>query len=388
MEDLRWVSFDLKEEELTRYSQALSIEDPQQAVEGLSRAIGISPVWANLPPAVLLLRRSSNPGIALLGEFRSQHKAILEALLRDLRDACTHLRYIHYPEAERQCRHLASLLIERFGRDRLARAGFWAIPRGGTTVLGMLAQVLDLAPEQLSQTTSSRELVVVDDCALTGSRFREFLQESDARSVIFAHLYSHPSLRSSIEEQEPKVVACISSGDLAVRELHSEEGEENRRRRWEQRLGGKRYWIGSLEHICFPWTEPDRVVWNPAEGKTELAWRVVPPELCLKNRRRGDAPTAEVQVLSEGQGSWSLGPEVFYARLGPYTLVANLATDDSVRLEGAARDMWHLLLDQGNLQTITPVLVNRYEIDQDVLEPDLGRFLDQVLLRGFLEQAL
>ncbi|MCH9647213.1 MAG: PqqD family protein [Deltaproteobacteria bacterium] len=385
-DNIDWLPLEVSPEALANYGQELGLEGSAVAT-ALAQAVSSSPVWEQLPQTILAVKASSHPAFVFVGSFRDRDKPLLSSLLENLGCACAHLRYLSYSEAEAQCRLLASQLLGLFGRERLARARFQAIPRGGIIVLGMLAQILGLDAEQLEQSSSEAELVVVDDCALSGSRFRDFLGKSQARSVIFAHLFSHPALRDAIEKQEPRVAACVSSCDLAARDLLSEQETAGWRHRWEKRLGSKRYWLGRLDHICFPWTEPDRLVWNPAEGRTELAWRIVPPELCLKNRAAEDSIAAEVQVLSEGQGPYSLGDRVFYARQKDRTLVVNLATGNCLNLENVARDMWHLLLEQGDLRTVTECLLDRYEIDQNVLESDLGKFLDGLLLKGLLKQA-
>ena len=42
--------------------------------------------------------------------------------------------------------------------------------------------------------------------------------------------------------------------------------------------------------------EPLGVIWNPAAERWEAAWRIVPPELCLKNRPRPGTEPIPVQI--------------------------------------------------------------------------------------------
>ena len=202
----------------------------------------------------------------------------LAASLRELRGT---LRRVDYRQAEADCELLATALLQEIPRAELDRFRFAAIPRGGLIVLGMLAYALDLNPEHLQPHAGDGALVLVDDCALTGARFASHLAKTQAREVVFVHLYSHPALRQAIREQEERVRACLAAHDLRdTRGVADPEWQE----RWHRRLGGQRYWYGLPELVCFAWNEPDRPFWNAAAERVEDGWKVIPPHLCLKTR--------------------------------------------------------------------------------------------------------
>ena len=382
-----WLPLALAPGALSHYGRALDLA-AAQIPSSLARAIAASPVWAHLPATVIVARSEPGPFLALLGQYRPDDLPLLSALLANLRDACSHLRYLSQAEIEAGCQRLARLLVDRFGRKRLSQASFLAIPRGGRYILEMLVEILGLEPPQPKASSPAGEVVVVDDCALSGFRFRESLQLHPAERVIFAHLFSHPKLRKAIEEKEPKVTACVSAWDLASRELPASQDAAHRRQGWQQRLGEERYWIGPLEHVCFPWTEPDRLVWNANKEETQVAWRLIPPELCLKNQVDEGTTTAEVQVQSQGAGGFKLGQKVLYARLERRTLVVNLATEDCLSLESVTRDMWHSLLAENGLDAAVAALQDRYEVDRGSLFADLRALAQQLVERGMLETAL
>jgi hypothetical protein len=177
------------------------------------------------------------------------------------------------------------------------------MPRGGFIVLGMLAYVLDLRPAQLAPSPPSDvPLVVTDDCAISGVRFSDMLDRCENRQVIFSHLYSHPDLRIAIERREPRVLACVSAQDLTdYAPAYYGDQYEAWRERWRQRPNPG-YWVGQPDHVCFAWNEPDTVFWNPVAQQAESAWRLLPPELCLKNRRKFAPEDARVQLQPEGKG--------------------------------------------------------------------------------------
>ena len=279
---------------LVHYARTLCLANPNEALHALARAIACSPGWDKIPGTVLVVRPFPQPVLAIMGRLDEARRAWLAAQAAELGRSCALLRYVGYPQAETDCRRLADLLVRRFGRKELARFHFTGIPRGGLVILGVLACALGLEARQLSPPSANgAPVVVVDDCALTGARFGGFLEKCRKdRQVIFAHLYSHPQLRRAIETRERRVLACISAHDLRDHgaRMLGRRPYLAARRRLLARIVGPRYWVGMPDHICFPWGEPDRSFWNPVTRRMEDCWRIVPPELCLKNRLRRGRP--------------------------------------------------------------------------------------------------
>lgn len=119
-----------------------------------------------------------------------------------------------------------------------------------------------------------------------------------AKRIVFAHLYSHPSLREAIVASEPRVEACLAAEDLVER------GSIDRDEfvaRWRPRLPGKRYWLGQVEPPHFPWSEPERPRWNDDAGQIEPRWWARAPRETLAARvALGlplDAPVAAPRAL-------------------------------------------------------------------------------------------
>jgi hypothetical protein len=181
----------------------------------LAKGIASNYLWAEIPDVKLIVRATHHPAMAIFGSFDNAQANRLKALARQLNSSCKNFRYVSYMQAEDDCRILAEKLINFFGRDELGKIHFAAIPRGGMIVLGMLSYVLGLDRKQLSHPTSDNNpLVVVDDCSLTGKRFADFIENCQSDKIIFATLYSHPYLRSAIEDKERRVMACLSAHDL------------------------------------------------------------------------------------------------------------------------------------------------------------------------------
>jgi hypothetical protein len=243
---------------------------------GVAEGIAASPLWRRFQTSILVVRPDAHPVVAVLGRFDENDRWRLEMLRDHLDVAKTHFRYVDYAQAEHDCEELARRLLARFGRERLLTCRFTAMPRGGHIVLGLLAYLLDLPRSRLSGLSApDTPLVIVDDCAISGRRFGQFLRKRKSREVIFTPLYSHPGFRSALEAREPRVSACISARDLhdyAPEELGDKYAD------WHEK-GMKSetgsYWMGQPEYLCFAWNEPDTKIWYPGAEKIETGWRIV-----------------------------------------------------------------------------------------------------------------
>lgn len=360
---------------------------PRANLFGLAQALAASPPWPEIPGAVLVYRPEPKPVLAILGDFDDAAKVRVGALRRLLHRVEQASRYISYEQAEQDCERLARALIERFGRDEIRRCNFVAIPRGGMIVLGMLAYLLKLQHSQLETFPASEApLVVVDDCSLTGSRFARFIAQYQDRELIFAPLYSHPELRTSIEEGEARVLGCVSAQDLhdyAPEQLGSE--YQAWRDAWLQRFGGPRYWMGRPEKLIFSWSEPDHALWNSVTGRLEASWRIAAPEDCLKNRSAA-ASGCRLQVQREGKGPLRPSIGVVFGEFKDRVIVAHTATSATFSLAGVAADMWRTIVRAGNAQAAARVLMRDYDVDGNTLLADLHEFAGDLVARGLLER--
>lgn len=367
----------------------LSLTPAERALM-LARALSASPVWREMGDAVLIVR-SAPTVLGLIGEFDEPAIARLSALPHQLRTEVPRLRYVAYPQVEADCEALAAGLIERLGREEIGHMDFMAIPRGGLIVLGMLAYFLDLKPSQLTATTHGERgpLIVVDDCSVSGIRFGQTLATLPDRPVVFAPLYSHPALRSAIEAREAKVVAVVSARDLtdhAPTSLGSDYAAW--RERWAARPGHEGYWIGRPDRLCFPWSEVDLDFWNPAAGYGEVAWRLVPPELCLKNRVAAAGPHApRVQLQRQGKGPLGPSPTALFAELDDGVVVANFESGEAVQLSDVAAVMWRGIVEHGNPEDVVASLRAEYDVGEDVLKRNLASLIEEMERRGFLART-
>ena len=343
-----------------------------------------------MPGATLVVRPAPRPALGVVGHFDAAAEARLARLGPQLADALGHLRYVSYRQAEEDCELLAARLVKRFRREELRRFCFTAIPRGGFIVLGMLAYVLGLEHTQLEPPyPPDTPLVVVDDCALSGYRFGRFMSRQESRRIVFAHLYSHPDLRGTIEAREPRVMGCVAARDLHDRApaVHGE-GYAAWRGRQQARLGDDAgYWSGLPDHLCFPWNEADVTFWNPVAERFERGWSVVSPELCLKNRPPPGMEPIPVQVQPEGPGPLRPSARVLFGEYGGNIVVGNMETKASFSLSGVAADMWRAVVKHGSFKTTVTALSNEYEVGEGTLQADLRDFVEGLLARDLLEQS-
>ncbi len=354
----------------------------------LARALASSPAWVEMDNAILVVRPGPTPLLAMLGYFDANHQAKLAALSWQLEHVLPRLRYLNYRQAEKACGRVAAQLISEFGHDEVRRFRYMALPRGGFFVLGMLAYMLDLPRQQLEFPHPVNDtLVLVDDCALTGLRFRQFMQECPVGTIIFAHLCSHPDLRQAIRQQESRVKACIAAQDLHDH-APDDLGDDycGWRERWLQRSTDA-YWVGLTDHMCFPWSEPDVGIWNPETGKEEPGWRLVPPEVCLKNRPPPGQNPIRLQVQPLGPGPLRPAREVLFGELHDQVLVANVASQETFALTGVAADMWKALSTMGRLSEVLATISVKYDVDVNRLRSDLQQFVGDLINRQLLEVA-
>jgi len=362
-------------------------ESLELRLQALADALSASPLWAEMPRATLVVRSAPDPLLGVVGYFDAVDTTRLEALRWQLEHLLPRLRYVSYAQAEEGCERLAARLVQRFGRDELRGFRFVAIPRGGFIVLGMLAYILGLERSQLEPSQDAgAPLVVVDDCALSGVRFGEFLGRLDSSRVVFAHLYSSPELREAIEVRESGRVTCLNAHDLHD---HAQErlGEQHLawQRRWLERMDDQGYWVGESEHVCFAWNEPDFGFWNPVTEREENGWRFVPPALCLKNRPASGAHSVSVQFQPQGKGPLGPSSSVLFGEFEGQLALGNLKTSESFVLEGAGADMWRVIVEYGNLEEAADALSKIYEVDGATLRAELREFVEDLLSQSLLE---
>lgn len=367
---------------LAHYSTTLSAHGIQAPLEALARAVATSPDWSHEAAPVIVVRLSPSPRLAVVGEFDEAGSAWLQAQARALSTACGSLRYAGYWQVQRECETLADLLLSRLGNAKLGGCRFVAIPRGGLIVLGLLAAALGLRHEQLTPPYEDpgETLVVVDDCAISGLRFARFLESCPHHRVIFACLYSPPGLRSALQAFEPRIVACLSAADLAGKEMTPTATST-----FPESGGSQRFWHGSPEALGLPWNEPDRLVWNPKHKHYDLAWRIVPPELCLKNRSAPGAAPVQIQVQPEPKGPLRPTEQALFAEIGGEVALCDLREERILRLGGVGSDLWRAILLHGTVEGAVEALRDLYDARPETLFADARRFVDDLVSRGLLE---
>lgn len=357
------------------------------ALRAFARAIAASPAARRLSNAVVVVRDGPDPRAGLLARLSDEDREWLAAVLRSLDGAVERLRFVDWPEVERAAESVSERLRARLPEDALTRVSVRGIPRGGSIAAGLVAYALDL-PGPAFDDAPGRDgpLLVVDDCALTGARFRALLRERPGREVIFATLFSPPQLRAAIVSAEERVLACVSGADLTD---HAPErlgdGYSEWRERWRHRSGDAVYWIGQPEHLVFPWSEPEEAVWDEARETEAPALGLAPPELCLSRRARG--PGAEVHVLPRGRGPLVPSPELLWGSLDGVTVIRDCERDRALALEGTAAAMWEALMAEESLERAARRVARSYDAVRERVRHDLDAFVSGLRDRGILVDA-
>lgn len=360
--------------------------DPAQALFALAHTINRSLWWRQVGDAVIVAREEPPPALGVLGHFESHSIPPLLAQSRALRRACSSLRYVAYEQVLSDCKQLASALRHRLGSENLETFAFAGLPRGGYIVAGLLAYALGLKQGSLlGPGVQPRRLVVVDDCALTGARFASYLARLEGvEQVVFAHLYSSLTLREQIEKEEPSVIACIAAHDLTE---YSEEGLDTDsagdRGEWFGRLDGRRYSVGQTEHVVFPWSEPDRIIWNSAKDEVEAGWPLAPGRFCFENGNGGEEQ-APVVIQKMSSGPLRPAETVIFGPLRGELVVGDLADSRAFGLRGSAAAMWQAIVQTGSMEASVAALAAEYDVEEERLRADLEQFVDNLIQRGLI----
>jgi len=284
-----------------------------------------------------------------------------------------------WAQCERLAARVGDALREAVG-PAVSELPFIALPRGGLFVLGLLSYVLDLRREQIRSLADpvSGRVVLVDDCALSGARLARALDELGSGPVLVAHLYSHPGLREAVESTDSRVERCLAAADLASRP--GVPSAEELDPVWRPRLPGRRYWLGAVEPVAFPWSEPEVVWWNERDGRLEEGWHRVSPRSCLRFRAELGLPGPV-----DAPGPLDLAPGWLWKLEGERWLVRpDEPTGRILGFEGVALDMWRALLAFGDVERAAGHLLTLYDVEADELRADLDELVEDLVGRGLL----
>ena len=348
---------------LKNYSHQINQPNPQQALLKLAEAIALDRYWLQVPHATLAVRSSPYPAIAVFGEFNSPTGQQILSQLEVLNHGCQRLCLAGYDRVTQACEKLSEKLILQFGAQEIQDFKFLGIPRGGLIVLGLLSYCLDLKPEQLTPPLAQQgPLVIVDDCALSGRRFSQTLSEYQDQPIIFTPLYSHPELRAAIA-QENNVIQCLSGEDLGDYHRASCSHPSHQ---WQVNapnlIQADQYWTGQPDYICFPWNEPDQLIWNSSHQLMEKAWRIVPQEQCLKNRPLRETNNIPVHTQYVNQGEVQSHEDVIWITQNTSVMIAHINGGDCLNLKGETAEIWRSLMKNSNLKDVVIAISHKFQI--------------------------
>lgn len=383
----RCLSLSFEEDALTHYGQQLRLATLEQSLHHVAEAIALHPLWQEVPQCLGIVRAAPTPVLAILGTFSAKALGQIRLQAPFLNQACRRLHYVTYPDATETCERLADQLKTTFGLKTLREFQFYGVPRGGLIVLGMLSYMLGLRAEQLySPQPVETPVVIVDDCALSGARFYRVLQQYPHQDLVFATLYSHPALRAAIAAREPNIIQCLSGQDLYD---HGPKAMGANYTAWQtqnqDRLSGHRYWLGLPDYICFPWNEPDHLLWNPSTACLEQSWHILPSVACLKNRPSNDTAFLPIQVQPTVQGWFQPTSHIAFGELNGQILIGHLLTGETFGLSGKAADFWRVMLKREGLDAAIAQLSQQYPDPN--LQSHLTTLIDQLIQQQILQPS-
>lgn len=348
---------------------------PAEQLAALGRALVSSPNW---PPELhVAVSDGADPVLVLAGHPDEAASAQLSHMAAEL--SRTRIRYVDYPAAELLAERLASNLLAGLGS--VAGWKFAAVPRGGHVVLGFLSYLLDLDHSQIVEASAPvPSLLLVDDCAISGERIRGWLTDVKAAQVGVATLTASAGLDEIIMSAEP-AVAHFFSGEILSDLAPDIYGPDypRWRERWSSRNDG--LWVGRTEYVAFPWNEPDQAVWPRDSDMAMAAWKLIPPERCLKNRTGDGDPVLRFQ---RGQGPVRQATGIVDIPTADGVIVVDTVNQRCLDLTGSAGAMWAALVEEGTREGAGERMVSSYDVDRPTIDRDLGAFLERLSGDGLL----
>lgn len=355
--------------------------DPAPRVAAVAEALAASPAWARIRDRARIVVRPDAGLIGVIGSVDPPERPLLDVLEWDVNDLLTRLLPVSYSEAETAAVELAARLRSTLSASELATCRLVPLPRGGLIVAGLLAYALGLDADQLRSDPEPDTLtILVDDCAISGTRIRGWLGAGSGGEVIVALLHAHPELTRRIAADEPRVRSCVAARDL-VDHAPARADYADWQQRWTDRSPTD-YWIGHPDHVVYPWNEPDVRVWNPVTSTAEAAWKVVPPSWCLKNRM--DERPGDVQHCSVTSGSIGPAADAVWASFDDEVVIARPGTESATVLRGTGAAMWSAIVASGDRNRAVEAVASRYAAPAERIGADLDRLAADLAERGLL----
>ena len=115
--------------------------------------------------------------------------------------------------------------------------------------------------------------------------------------------------------------------------------------------------------------------------RVEAGWRLLPREVCLKNRwLSGPPPRLGLRRR------WRVAPEVVEGRFESRILLYRRDRDQIFALDGPAAEMWSVLAAWGDLEAAVELLAELYDAPGERLLRDLEEFRRELAEAGLLEE--
>jgi hypothetical protein len=337
-------------------------------------ALASSPLEWLPNSARLVFRADPTPVLGILDVTEYAANELLDLVHRELVDAVERSRFVGQKELSRLVRHLASSLNIVLGK-RLEEASVVEIPRGGLFVKGYLSYRFPLP--LFSSAATNTPVFLVDDISLSGRRVTEWIDRFPDREIIVATLFSPPQVRDAVIARHGERVSWINAEDMKTfgeTAPHPDESDPPP-------------WRGITEHICFPWTEPDRGIRLKGTSEFFTGFRLIPPEHCLKNQVQFERNRDRVKIVGNETGWIKTAPGVLWADIDDVVHLADTERGRSQKLEGSAAQFWISAFKFEKKDDAIAHLARLYDIDKSRLEGDFDQFIHELVAEGIVFPA-
>ncbi len=137
--------------------------------------------------------------------------------------------------------------------------------------------------------------------------------------------------------------------------------------------------------VSFAWGEPDCTVRSGNTSDRELAWRLLPPHLCLQAATA--AQVVPVSEQDEARGSLWPVKDLLFGEFEGELLLARDEIGEGYRLSGIGAEFWRSILAGEPAAETAERLSRVYDVDAGTVCTNLEGFTRTLLQQGWLQPA-
>jgi len=97
------------------------------------------------------------------------------------------------------------------------------------------------------------------------------------------------------------------------------------------------------------------------------------------------SPLGHTGVVLSFPATVEPGDEVIFQALHNEMVLLNMKSQEYFGLDDVGSEMWNLLVQHGDVETVVAILTERYNVDQETLRQDLVALIGRLMEAGLLK---